>query len=693
MASYVSGIDVGHMAIRAVVLKKTADGWQVHEHGSVERFYGSSGEKSFLQEFAELSTLVQLRGPVFVTDSTMSVMVRFIASVPLPEDRLRRLVRLDLEQHIDDSGDLAADMFVLPIAGDDIISCCPLAQPKQVNDLLYVLKKNKIKTQAVTIPSAAMFNATRAALKEQEGYSLVIDVGAASTRLIIMRGDEFIACRSLSIGGRQFTEALVERRDKSFVDAEKLKISGLASHVTSSMNKPFADDADTGVTEMPVFEDDADDEVDTAEVSKVTAAVKVDDLFADELDLSDDLDLGDETAETQAAATETSAAALETGTLNFTAFEDVQQIESTRHAAALEAADPMVVIDDGADFEVSRPGMHTMQIGQQQLGEDLIQVAEQLHMHIASSLKWFKSQIHMPNLEIDSYYLLGGSAKLNGLRLYLEHRLGSPVKALNPLSALDTSTIKDATVYTSAIGAALQVEEGALQFDVRPESIKRRDLWKREIIWPRLAAGFLLVAGILWSVSIYLNQLADQDAKRVYDKHEADRKTEMAQLQGLRSDRDAMFEDIRGIAGRIYAGRDLLNAIRAFKEKAPQDLWIITLATMGIIDEGKNTKERGAVDIQNDTAIDRGSVIVTGRVMPDKKADVAQLQQQFQRWYENINQWQEAENKKLFKDSKVIKLDVDHENDQAFVFEVRFDFQQTSLQDVATMMDEVSDAP
>ena len=122
MATFISGIDVGHMAIRAVVLKKRGDSWKIYEHGSVERFYGSSGEKSLHQELAELSTKVQLRGPVYVTDSTMSVMVRFIASVPLPDDRLRRLVHLDLEQHADDDGHRLPDGLA-----DQVHSTSPFA--------------------------------------------------------------------------------------------------------------------------------------------------------------------------------------------------------------------------------------------------------------------------------------------------------------------------------------------------------------------------------------------------------------------------------------------------------------------------------------------------------------------------------------------------------------------------------------
>ena len=42
-------------------------------------------------------------------------------------------------QHANESGDLAMDARVLPLAGDELVSCCVLAPPDQVNETLDVL--------------------------------------------------------------------------------------------------------------------------------------------------------------------------------------------------------------------------------------------------------------------------------------------------------------------------------------------------------------------------------------------------------------------------------------------------------------------------------------------------------------------------------------------------------------------------
>ena len=501
MASFVTGIDVGHMAIRAVVLKQTKTGWQIHEHGSVERFYGSSGEKSLRQEMDELTTKVKVRGPVYVSDSTLNVMIRFVSSAPLPPDRLRRLVRLDLTQHADDSGDLAADMYVVPVNAEDIISCCPLAQPKQVNDLLFALQKNGVQAQAVSIPAAALFNASRNSFEEDERCHLIMDIGAESSRLVLVRGRQFLASRSISIGGRHFTQALVEKQNRSFGEAEKLKKSGLASKSDSPiLSKPFKSSS-------------ANDENQTAKAKSETRATemfKFSDEDEEESVAEDDHDsLFDDDVFTVAEQGE-SPAESGSGDLNFSAFGS----------------------ETGEDLDLPAPGTQTMQIGAQQLGDDLMQVAEQLHMQIMSSLKWFRAQIQMPQLEIKEYHICGGSSALNGLPLYLSHRLAMDVKVFNPLHSIDVNGLQESDEYIDAVGAALQIDEGALQFDLRPESVLRKEQFRREIIWPRIAAACLLIAGILFAVNVHLKQQVNAESRGVYKEFEDDRKNQLSQLKG-----------------------------------------------------------------------------------------------------------------------------------------------------------------
>lgn len=689
MASYVSGIDVGHMAIRAVVLKKTGSGWKLHEHGSVSRFYGSSGEKTLNQELAELSTLVQLRGPVYVTDSTMNVMTRFISSVPLPPERLRRLVHLELEQHADDSGDLAADMYVLPIGGDEVICCCALAQPRQVSDLLAVLKANTIDAEAVTLPAAAMYNVSRRSFDDQEEcHRLIIDIGAEATRLILMRGNAFLGCRSLPLGGRQFTEALAASHGRQFAEAEKIKVSGHAAHAASpSYNQSLAADGDTRATAMPSFDDS---DADSSGISNDSRADNSgSDLFDDDSGVFDDQppslddDLSFTAFDEDAISTDDLQDDVAVDAEEPAATGEMEQDQAANTASEPAAEAGLVVFDD-EDPTVSKPGNQTMQIGADQLGQEMLQVAEQLHMQIRSSLKWFNAQIHRSHLEIDEMFIVGGGAQLSGLRLYLEHRLGKPLSPLDPLQDIDCERVPEEAQYVRAIGAALQSEEDALHYDVRPESVLLKEAWKREVIWPRIAAGALLVAGIVFAIAMHLRQLDNLDAEKIYKNHEETRQDQMVQLNELRRERDALFEDLRGITGRIYAGRDLLNAIRAFKEEAPRDLWIITMRTEGIVDEKANGG--GNQDRRNDTAIDRGRLYVYGRMQTQKNTDVSVYQDQFDSWYKNVYEWTDSAGNRLFNKSNVerfYQLKPEDDPEEPYIFEIRYDFQPTTLKDAA----------
>src|SRR4051812_41935088 len=110
----VTGLDVGHRTVRACVLERVGQSLRLKASGEVSRLDDVGEPKALAAAIAELDAKVQFAGQVVTSVSDISALVRFVSTLPLPPDRLSRLLRLELSQHVDASGDLAADVMVVP---------------------------------------------------------------------------------------------------------------------------------------------------------------------------------------------------------------------------------------------------------------------------------------------------------------------------------------------------------------------------------------------------------------------------------------------------------------------------------------------------------------------------------------------------------------------------------------------------
>src|SRR4051812_41507806 len=114
MGTPVTGLDIGHRTVRACVIERRGRSLSLRACGEVSRLDSSGEPKPLSAAVAELDAIVSFAGPVVCAVSDISALVRFVATLPLPPDRLARLLRLELGQHADSSGDLAADTMVVP---------------------------------------------------------------------------------------------------------------------------------------------------------------------------------------------------------------------------------------------------------------------------------------------------------------------------------------------------------------------------------------------------------------------------------------------------------------------------------------------------------------------------------------------------------------------------------------------------
>lgn len=583
------GLDIGAANVRAVALRWRRGRWTLAGYGATSRHDEHGQAKPLGLCLAEVDSQVRLRGRVAVAASDCQTLVRYIGTVPMPDDRLQRLLRLELAQHAGEDGDLAADTFPLAIDGDELFHCCAVAQAPQIKALDQALRGADVRAGSLHVAAVALGNAVRTgASLEADAYGLLVDLGARNTRVVLHRGDTFVACRQLAFGGERFTEALAKEWNCPPTRAEQAKVSG---EVIAGRH---------GV----------------GPVSGIHRLGRDGEAESDVLDLGDDdpLDL---------------------------AVDD----HASRSLPTVGPREEDIIILPDSDpalpsAEVAPPGTETMVQAETTLGPELTRVAEALVSQLASSLQWFRSQLHLPPIDLARVEVVGGGAPLPGLVEHLARRMRVPVALGDPTSGLDGPTPKRPEAFAAAIGLALSAAPGAIDLDLRPESALRRTAWFRRIVWPPVAAALVLgAAGILgwmwWQDHAFYHaqQQALLDHQRAYDQLQQ-------KLRAVEDRRNRLRVDLRGIASRIYAARDVLQSISALKQHAPDELWITLFETRGV-----SGADRGG---HRDTTIDRGLIYIEGTVKPESDKSI-RLGGLLVDWWRAVADHQVASGRKLFK--------------------------------------------
>ncbi len=713
MASVVCGIDIGDRFVRAVRLRNTKKGWQWLKEARVDK-HDADGELRSLQSvLGELKATGVLKGAsVTIADSDMTVMVRYLHQVPLPEDRLRKGITLELSSHADESGNLAADYTVLPIDGDDIVVCCALAQPDEVEALLSVCKEVDITVGAIGLHTTAAANALRVHLPEgsDEDMSLFMEVGARGTRLVLLRNGQAIACRNIALGGFHFTEALADTKGLLFGEAEASKLRGLGTsvvpEVTSNNNaslKPIDQNFDTDEDALFLDDEGTVQHKEVSEKKDDPLAHDSDDLFADDIS---DVGIFEDTEVSELRLSEgKEVAALDdlfadderpAVNLPSSSVKDLGQdillepefLEGAEEQAEKTAPITHTPVDEDdlfaeeletpvKDESVVQPGMQTMIQGRDEMGEELRQIAENLYRQTSSSINYFKSQLHMPRLVINRVVLTGGGAELRGLAHYLQHRFSVPViaPAVEELYIQNGVIPESPSEWFTAAGLALgDYNVDGIHVDLRSQRYLRAYILRTHIRWPRIAASIVLVACIILGVSLSLQNSAGHAVKQSHEDYNVLYKKGSAELQTQRTESDGFKEDLLGIAARLYAGRDLLYTIRALKEVSPNELWITKLETEGL------SQDRSQDGIEStDTTVSRGSLYLNGRMKPEINA--INMRNTFDEWKLRLARWHmPALGGLLFDETTLHELHFNHdtETNQAD-FRVRFDYKPADL--------------
>jgi Tfp pilus assembly PilM family ATPase len=644
MATAVTGIDIGHRTVRACVLEQAGKTVRLKACAQIDRMDAGGEAKPLAAALAELDAKVGFSGRVVCASSDISALVRFVSTMPLPPDRLARLLRLELSQHVDDSGDLAADTVVIPIGGDEIMHCCVLAQPAQVYSALVDLREAGVAGPQIHFAPAAAFNATLLLppVRDEE-LALLIDVGSTTTGVTLFGEDRMLACRQVPIGSDQFTAPTPR------VEAESRGKAGRPPQAAAPSPVELASDT-ASITTI---------DMDAAGTDRVTVG------------------------EMAAAAKTDEAAHAGHGDDEVLVLSD----DSGAHGDGAHAPGERA---SGLDADMTRAAEALYG----QLASSVTWFKAQLKLKAIDLRAVYLGGVGTVLPGLDTYL-----SRRFGVRVLPF----DPFAGCDEASVAGARP-ENPSAYAAPVGLALAdpafALKHAVRLDLRPESVVKKQLWHNTLVWPFVAAACLLVAALIACITLYQTHSAERESLANYAHYKSEYDACKATLTGLEVEKDELSRDLRDIARRIYAGRDALYAIRAIKERTKDspELWLTKLETKGVgkdtdsdadlLAHGDTATARSTVD--HDTAIDRGVVDISGRVKLSAGSDDVILQKFFNAWWDAISKWSpDGGATKLFRDVRVREHVISprgrseaDKNAGEFPWKVRFFFNETDLEQV-----------
>ncbi len=247
------GIDIGESAIKVVQLRKTGDSVVLQQHRTIscaaDADEGQGGDREFRVRNAliALQEETDIKGMVVVSISGQDVFPRFLPLPPVEPKRIPEVVRdeartsmpFPIEEVIWDYQPLDEH----PEPGEEIEVALFAIKRATVYGFLANLRLAHLRPDILEISPLALYNMLMYDRDIDTG-TVVIDVGAGNTDLVIIDGDRFWT-RNVSISGNDISRALQEKYQISFEEAEDLKKKAADSKQADKLfdvMRPIVDD-------------------------------------------------------------------------------------------------------------------------------------------------------------------------------------------------------------------------------------------------------------------------------------------------------------------------------------------------------------------------------------------------------------------------------------------------------------------
>jgi len=248
------GIDIGESAIKAVKVRRSGDTVVIEDYHTVvcearaDAAQGGDRDYRVRTALSELQYQADLQGSaVAVSLAGRDVFPRFIPLPPVEKKRIPEIVRYEARTQmpfpIDEVVWDYQPVTGMDVPGEEVEVAFFAVKKATVYSFLTNLRLARVVPNLVEITPLALYNFLTYDRSFDTG-TVVIDVGAANTDLVIIDGERFWT-RSVAISGNDITRALQEKYQISFEEAESLKHKAAGSTQAEKIfgaMKPIVDD-------------------------------------------------------------------------------------------------------------------------------------------------------------------------------------------------------------------------------------------------------------------------------------------------------------------------------------------------------------------------------------------------------------------------------------------------------------------
>ena len=267
------GLDIGRHSVKMVALEKTKEDFKIVDVGFrmvPEQNQAYDPERidqplwvMAVKELMRQQGIKPKRVRNLVTGiNGVHASVKQITTLDMPEEELRSSMVFEARKHIPmDGTDAVIDYQIFGQNSKEVdkIDIGLVAATKGVlNHHLGLLKECGFKPGIVDVDPIAITNAfSHCKGMDEEGVAVLLDIGAVSTSLVVWGNQEQYFTRDIPIGAHDFVKELVERKDKSYLDAQDLLIH---EGVRASSAKTESDSASMiSVADRTVYDSLAED--------------------------------------------------------------------------------------------------------------------------------------------------------------------------------------------------------------------------------------------------------------------------------------------------------------------------------------------------------------------------------------------------------------------------------------------------
>lgn len=231
------GLDIGSRSLKAAEISESKRGRELKAFGITEIAHGAiedgtiNDPESVAESIRQLFKAYNIKERnVAISIGGYSVIVKKIAVQTMDEEQLQETIHFEAEQYIPfDISDVNLDFQIL---GDNETN------PNQMNVFLVAAKKEMVNDYVslanlaglnpciVDVEAFALQNTFEANYDTAGDNVALIDIGASKTSLNILKGNNSVFMRDVSLGCLQINQKIISLIDCSYDEAEQLKHGG-----------------------------------------------------------------------------------------------------------------------------------------------------------------------------------------------------------------------------------------------------------------------------------------------------------------------------------------------------------------------------------------------------------------------------------------------------------------------------------